>query len=187
MNLDVSVFVFPRTVVISNRYIGSYSNCSIAWDKIMSFAKKNQLFEKNIIKSHPNSTTVIGLGYDDPKKTKKCRYDACLAIQDNVKIVSCGVISKIFQTIVSKIFTCKNENKPTIMLEKGITKKTIAEHKSLQYTHKGSYDDFEKIYPALFELNYNFNYNFPCIEVYLNDPAKVQPSELLTEIYIPIY
>ena len=55
-------------------------------------------------------------------------------------------------------------------------------------THKGPYEKSAVTYKRLFAwiAENHKRVTGPTREVYLNDPAKVTPEELLTEIYAPV-
>lgn len=66
----------------------------------------------------------------------------------------------------------------------------ILEGKYATLAHFGSYEKLPETWGKLMKniqesKEYKMSSN-PCFEVYLNDPSKVKPEELITEIYIPI-
>jgi len=81
-------------------------------------------------------------------------------------------------------FPFKGEAKP----EGNIKIKEILSQEVLSIMHKGPYREVGSAYAALFEYAREKGYTpLGCpMEIYLNDPAKVPESELLTEIQLPI-
>jgi len=81
-------------------------------------------------------------------------------------------------------FPFKGEAKP----EGNIKIKKIPTQEVLYTMHKGPYKEVGPAYAALFKHAKEKGYSpHGCpIEIYLNDPAKVKESELLTEIQLPI-
>lgn len=107
-------------------------------------------------------TKYIGVCHDDPQVTPpdKIRYDACITIDNDVEI------------------------------ESNIGKQTIAGGRYAIITHKGPYNTIENAYAQFMgqwlpqsgkQLR-----DVPCFEVYLNDPDKTPPEELLTDMYLPL-
>ncbi|MCK9163714.1 MAG: AraC family transcriptional regulator [Bacteroidales bacterium] len=146
----------PDSKVIYIQIIGQYGNEEYngAWERICQFAGKNNLFwQKN---------EFLGIGHDDPSVTEasKCRYDACITIERDVKP------------------------------EGEVGFKTIKGGKYAVFFHKGPYDKFQIIYNAIFrkwlpESPYQLRES-PSFESYINDPCKVKPENLESLIYIPI-
>ncbi len=117
--------------------------------------------------AHPrqlvNETTQnIGLSHDDPNITPedKIRYDACITITEDVKP------------------------------EGEIGTQTISGGKYAVFLHTGPYDGISETYNAIFSqwvpTSGESLKDTPCFEVYLNDPCKIKPEDLKTEICIPI-
>ncbi len=75
MTTNTTIKDFPATSFISVRHVGSYSECNPTWEKLIKFAKENNLFMHN--------TRFFGIGHDNPHEVKKCRYDACISIADD--------------------------------------------------------------------------------------------------------
>lgn len=105
---------------------------------------------------------VIGVSYDDPEVTppEKIRYDACIAVGD------------------------------TVEPEGEIGIKEIAGGDYAITTHKGP---FEKLIETYSQLSGEWAPQSgrvvkptACFEIYLNDPDKTPPEELLTDIYVPL-
>lgn len=61
-----------------------------------------------------------------------------------------------------------------------------AKNLMLRYIHKGPYEDLGKVYPDMMrwadENGMAWDTDFPMREIYLNDPDRALPEELLTEI-----
>jgi len=108
------------------------------------------------------NTEFIGLSFDDPKITRKelCRFYACMSINKEIK--------------PEGKFGTRN-------LESG---------KFAVFTLKGPYsglsDLYNRIYYHWLPMNYFKLRNSMPFEKYLNHPDKVDESEILTEIFIPI-
>ncbi len=102
---------------------------------------------------------VAGLCHDDPEVTasQRIRYDACLGLGDHVEPEGEAGVQEIGG----------GEYAVTI--------------------HKGPYEELHKTYAALYgEWGPQSGREFaaaPSIEVYLNDPQKTPPEELLTKVY----
>jgi len=81
-------------------------------------------------------------------------------------------------------FPFKGEAKP----EGKINIKRIPTQVVLSTTHKGPYREVGPAYTALFQYADEKGYiPLGCpMEIYLNDPAKVPETELLTEVQLPI-
>ena len=106
--------------------------------------------------------SYIGIGHDDPSTTppERIRYDACVTVAPDFEAPGEAMVSEIpggdYAVVV----------------------------------HKGPYEELMKTYMWLYgvwlpqsgrEASLR-----PGYEVYLNDPAKVAPDELLTEINVPL-
>ena len=146
--------VKPKKVVYVRRF-GDYNlSAGEAWDKVCSFAAKNKLFGFK--------TEMLGVSYDDPEitETEKLRYEACIAINKDVKPEG----------------------------EVGV--KTIEGGRYAIFKHKGPYETLNETYNAIHRQwlpgsGYKLR-DIPVYEKYLNDPGKTKPEKLLTEIYIPV-
>lgn len=146
--------VKPKKVVYVRR-LGDYNlSAGEAWDKVCSFAAKNKLFGFK--------TEMLGVSYDDPEitETEKLRYEACIAINKDVKPEG----------------------------EVGV--KTIEGGRYAIFKHKGPYETLNETYNAIHRQwlpgsGYKLR-DIPVYEKYLNDPGKTKPEKLLTEIYIPV-
>ena len=146
----------PDSKIVYIQIIGQYGNKEYngVWERICQFAGKNDLFGKK--------NEFLGIGYDDPSVTEasKCRYDACVTVEKDVKP------------------------------EGEIGFKTLKGGKYAVFFHKGPYDKFSIIYNAIFskwlpESPYQLRES-PSFESYINDPFKVKPEDLESLIYIPI-
>jgi effector-binding domain-containing protein len=60
--------------------------------------------------------------------------------------------------------------------------------KALKAIHRGPYDDVGKTYAALYAHLKQRRMPMPPVswEVYVNDPQKVAPKDLVTEVYLPL-
>ena len=78
--------------------------------------------------------------------------------------------------------------KGTVIPEANIKIKKVPAQTVLYVMHRGPYSQVGPAYTALFEHARKQGYTpLGCpMEIYLNDPAKVPESELLTEIQLPI-
>ncbi|MDD2207327.1 MAG: GyrI-like domain-containing protein [Aminobacterium sp.] len=81
IHLQVSIENLPGYTVAYVANLKGYSLSSIckAWNKLMSWGRERCLLD---------STTMIGVSFDDPTITQeeKCRYHACVVVPDNVAI-----------------------------------------------------------------------------------------------------
>jgi AraC family transcriptional regulator len=107
-------------------------------------------------------TKFIGVCYDDPEVTppEKIRYDACITVDES--------------------FEAKSE----------VGVRMLAGGEYAVTTYIGPYDQLGKTYAKFFgqwlpnsgrELR-----SGPFLEFYLNDPEKIDPEDLLTDIYAPL-
>ncbi len=145
----------PKKVVFV-QVIGYYSSNkpTEAWQKLWAYIEKNKL-------SGPEME-YYGIIHDDTEITEaeKCRYDACITIDTDLKP------------------------------EGQIGVKKIQGGKYAVFTYKGPYKNLNEIYNEIYgewfpksgvELA-----ETPLLEKYLNDPSETKPEDLLTEIYIPL-
>lgn len=146
----------PDSKVVYIQIIGQYGNkeYSGVWERLCQFVGKNNLFGQR--------NEFLGIGHDDPSITEasKCRYDACITVDRDVKP------------------------------EGEIGFKNIEGGKYAVFFHKGAYEKLPLIYNAIFskwlpESSYQLR-EFPSFESYLSDPCKVKPEDLETLLYIPI-
>lgn len=108
------------------------------------------------------STRCIGVGYDNPSTTapELLRYDACVTVGPEVDGEGEIVVSELpggeYATVV----------------------------------HKGPYEELEKTYMWFYGVWLPQSGREPAMrpgyEVYLNDPTRTPPEELLTEINMPL-
>ena len=147
---------FHPTNVLAIRHVGSYLDCSLAFKTLMDFVLQNKI----------KPLRFIGLCYDDPDKTKDCRYDACIEI-DELEVSKNLALLK----------GCKNI----------IRMDTIGGSSFIKIRHIGSYTKLYDVYTSIYsQRNYNFNFLRPSIEVYLNSSNEVNEDSLETEVYVPI-
>ena len=75
-----------------------------------------------------------------------------------------------------------------IEVDAGVNVKNLPPVRVLAVVHKGSYDTLHLTYKDLYEYMMKNRMEFagPGRELYLNDPGKTTPEELLTEIQMPI-
>ncbi|MCX6354849.1 MAG: AraC family transcriptional regulator [Candidatus Aureabacteria bacterium] len=105
---------------------------------------------------------VLGISHDDPEVTPadKLRYDACITVDESFKPEG----------------------------EIGVQEVRGGEYAVT--THKGPYKKLIETYSALFgkwaPSSGRIVSQAPCFEMYLNDPMKTPPAELLTDIYVPL-
>jgi len=107
-------------------------------------------------------TEYLGLSFDDPHITQdnKCRFYACITVPETTKAK--GPFGRY----------------------------SLPKSKYAVFTHKGSYDGLDSLYQAIYrvwlpESGKQLGNSMP-FEKYLNNPDKVAPPDLLTEIHIPI-
>ncbi len=109
-----------------------------------------------------SKTTNIGITYDIPEFTheEKIRYCACITVNHNHKT------------------------------EGDIGIKLIQGGRFATFIHQGPYAELSHTYDYIYKDWYSRNKvvlgNQPSFSIYLTDPAKVEPDDLLTEIYVPI-
>ena len=109
-----------------------------------------------------DTTRLVGVYYDEPEKTPEpqLRSAAGLTIDENVPVP---------------------QGFEEILLAPG-------RHAILQ--HIGPYSKLQSAYRWLFGVwlpaSGEKSADRPCFEIYLNDPARTPPQELLTEIHIPL-
>lgn len=107
-------------------------------------------------------TTNIGITYDMPEFTheEKIRYCACITIDHNHKA------------------------------QGDIGTKLIPGGRFATFIHQGPYAELCYTYDYIYNDWYSKNNvtlsNHPSFSIYLTDPTKVDPENLLTEVYVPI-
>ena len=104
----------------------------------------------------------IGVSYDDPSvtETEKLRYDACATVKKEVKPEG-EVGYKVLEGGLYAIFR-----------------------------HTGPYANFSQTYDQIYlewlpESGYELR-DAPPLEFYLNDPDRIKPENLKTDIYVPV-
>ncbi len=116
-------------------------------------------YSKQLITSQ---TTNIGITYDMPEFTheEKIRYCACITINQNYKA------------------------------QGDVGVKLIPGGRFATFIHQGPYAElcytYDYIYNDWHSNNENTLGHHPSFSIYLTDPMKVAPENLLTEIYVPI-
>jgi len=105
---------------------------------------------------------LIGISHDDPDVTpaEKLRYDACIAVDRPLEPAG----------------------------EVGVQEIRGGEYAVA--THKGPYEKLAETYSSLFgewaPSSGRIVSQAPCFEMYLNDPMKTAPEDLLTDVYVPL-
>lgn len=143
------------------RHTGPYHESGKAWEQLMGFIYPLKIREKKNLLG--KDAKMLGISYDDPDVVEAAhlRYDACITADDHVRLVP------------------------------GIEEKTIAGGLCAVFLHKGSYNNLNETYAAIFagwvkEHNVSLR-EVPIVARYLNrDPRRTRPENLRTEIYIPI-
>lgn len=146
----------PEKTVIYIQITGEYGNkeYEIAWKELSNFIKNNKLFEIE--------AEYFGISYDDPEITEKnkCRYDACITINQAIKPIG------------------------------RIGVKKIKAGKFAVFSYKGSYDNWGDIYDSIynkwvFESEFELR-NIPAMEKYPTNPNITETDKLEIEVYLPI-
>lgn len=123
-----------------------------------------QLYRSLFFRMHLGGarTRLIGVCYDNPKQTmpEEIRYEACATVPTDYR---------------------PGRGLRTRLLPGGTYAVT---------QHKGPYIEVDRIYDALYGLwlpRSGFTLGEgPSLEFYLNDPRKVAPQELLTDVCVPV-
>ncbi len=153
---QVSIKQIEAFDVIALDHKGSYMNIGNAFEKLLGWVGMNGLFA--------NTQRAVGIYYDDPGSVAESdlRSAACVELVD-----------------------CEN-----ITLTQNIHRQSINAGKYAVLQHKGPYADLKSAYEYLYSvwlINSDVEVaDAPCFEVYLNNPREVAPTELLTEIYMPL-
>lgn len=141
------------------RHIGDYMKVDKAFQSVMMWGAK-----EGLITDKPE---MIGIYYDDPSAvdTDKLRTDAGIVIGDDIDVDALAGSGKV-RTV------------------------DIAGGRHAVVTFKGPYAELHNGYNWLFtswlpESGEEAGEN-PVFEVYLNDPRSTAPSELLTDICLPL-
>ena len=107
-------------------------------------------------------TVMLGVCHDDPDVTpaEKIRYDACIQVDDDFKA------------------------------QGDVGVQVVEGGEYAVTTHQGPYTDLHTTYARLcgewLPRSGRSLRSLPCYEVYLNDPQSTEPSELLTDIFLPL-
>lgn len=142
--------------LIALSHQGDYMNIGNAFEKLLGWVGMNGLFA--------NTQRTVGIYYDDPSSVAEVdlRSAAC------VELIDCEI--------------------PALAQE--MHRQEIPGGKYAVLQHKGPYADLKSAYQYLYSVwlvNSGTEVaDAPCFEVYLNNPREVAPTELLTEIYMPL-
>ena len=158
------------THVVFSRALGDYFKSSdIAWDRLTIDLNKIEDKYKNVPQEDENAfdmqrAELMGIYYDDPDVTaeEKIRYDACIAwTKEEIDFLN----------------------------SEGLQTKIIPSGKYVKVLHKGSYESSDDSWYGLYAWIEKNNIELrdePSFAKYINNLDEVTPSELLTEIYVPI-
>lgn len=157
LNLNPEIINIDKKELVYIRIISKYGSEK---DYNVAWGKLIQFGkEQNILNP---KTEYIGLSFDNPNITKSdnCRFYACISTNKTIEPHS----------------------------EFGL--QTIKNGKYAVFKLKGSYSELENFYQSIYfdwlpKSTFQLRDNMP-FEKYLNNPNKVNTSEILTEIYIPI-
>ena len=156
-DLDVRIESLEPDVVAFVRHVGPYSGVGEAWKALMKWGWSKTLF---------GSATTFGLCHDDPDVTdpERLRYDACMTVRAGTRVRGKVALKE---------------------LPGGTFAVT---------THHGDYTSIGRTYAALFARivtqgvggkTYRLG-DPPSREIYLNDPRKTRPADLITEVWMPV-
>lgn len=156
MRMDVKIKKIDDRNVLACRHMGPYEKCATAWENLCRFAGPKGLLGPR--------TQYLGICYDDPEVTdpNNIRYDACITIDDND-------VSLIDDTL--RCHTINGGNFGCYI------------HKGPMEKLKDSYDKICGIWACQNNIEFSGAYS---IEIYLNDPEKTKPEDLLIEIQCPV-
>jgi len=152
--MDLELRPLPAMLFAAVRNVGPYNGVGPAFQRILGWAIGAGVMTPE--------TRVIGMSYDDPKKTPadQLRYDAAV-------------------TLARPVAT------PTDIRVGVLPGSTWAVAR-----HKGSYATMPQTFAAVFaalqmrpELVPVW---LPCVEIYLNDPQDTPTGDLLTEVCVPV-
>lgn len=158
------------THVVFTRAMGDYFKSSdIAWDKLTVELNKIEEKYKDQPQEDENAfdmqrAELMGIYYDDPDVTdeEKIRYDACISwTKEEIDFLN----------------------------SEGLQTKSIPAGKYIKVLHKGSYESSDDSWYGLYAWIEKHNIALrdePSFAKYLNNLGEVKPSELLTEIHVPI-
>lgn len=155
--IEVSIRSREPARVAAIRHTGPYDGVGAAWKALFKWGWRHMLFGKPV---------TFGLCHDDPDVTppEQCRYDACLVVKPGVKLRG-----------------------PVHELRHPGGTFAVARH-------LGPYEQMEATYSALFArvvsgpvggTQYRLG-DPPSLEVYLNDPRKTAPEDLVTDVWMPV-
>ncbi|NJB69154.1 DNA gyrase inhibitor GyrI [Desulfobaculum xiamenense] len=141
--------------VAAVRHVGPYEACETAWQTLCGWAGPKGLLGPKAV--------FMGLSHDDPSRTPtfQLRYDACIAIADDVAIEADAPVHEI--TIAGGDFLCA--------------------------IHHGPYSELFETYVGLFAYvlpRLGRECSCPSVEVYLEDCTVTPADKLRTEIRIPL-
>ncbi|MDH5392460.1 MAG: GyrI-like domain-containing protein [Gammaproteobacteria bacterium] len=105
------------------------------------------------------------------------------------KEVNRGLLANIFAVLFKKWhFFAGLPGSKVVQSSGPLLSRQINSQKYVRALHKGPYKDVGPTYKALYEwsLAQGLALKNEAIECYLNDPAKVKPADIETEILIPI-
>jgi len=155
--IDVRIETRPACTVAAVRHVGPYTEVGDTWGTLMKWGWSKMMFGK---------PETFGLCHDDPDVTPadKLRYDACLVVKPDTKVK--GDVQLMDLPACAFAVT----------------------------THHGAYDSLGETYGRLFGhiaqhkidgRQYRLG-DPPSREVYMNDPRKTKPEDLVTEIWMPV-
>ncbi len=153
---QVSIKQIEAFDVIALNHTGSYMNIGNAFEKLLGWVGMNGLFA--------NTQKMVGIYYDDPDSVA----------EPDLRSAACVELS----------------NCETPSLTAHMHQQTIGGGQYAVLQHKGPYADLKSAYQYLYSVwlvNSDVEVaDAPCFEIYLNNPREVAPTELLTEIYLPL-
>ena len=153
---DVTIKKVESFELIGLTHTGAYMDIGNAFEKLFGWLAMNNLFSPKM--------KVMGIYYDDPSTVP----------ENELRSAACATLSDI----------------DNIKLTDNMEKKSIqaCEYAVLQF--KGPYSDMHKAYNWLygewFPNSGREPADQPAFEDYLNNPREVAPTELITEIYVPL-
>jgi len=156
---DVTIQKIDDIKLAAIAHKGNYQGIGQCFDAVGAWAA-----QKDILNAH---TRMIGIYYDDPSATKEenLRSEAGIVIENDI---------------------------PSEKIQSGLEVRTveITGHRCAVLRFKGPYAELEKAYYWLFgqwlAQSGEEAADAPAFEEYLNDPKSTPPSELLTDIHLPL-
>lgn len=154
--LNMEIKELPATRVAAIRHVGPFCDLKPSFEKICAWGGAAGVFGP--------TTRVVGIFHDDPRSTPEAelRSDAAVTVDAGV----------------------------TPEADSGVTIHEIPAGAYAVGVFKGPYENLESAYSWIFGTwaSESGQTLLPqaSFEVYLNDPTSVAPSELLTEICLPI-